>query len=287
MSRPGPAGLRKRPERPEPPRGACQARAEVTSTATRLCASEGLCDVPSVPVERDRACRGGLVRRHPWSRPDAARERKAREGSRRPSPVRSRRHGVAPRPARRRHHRQPGNRDRRSAAASADLSHRPALRDDSGPRRDGALGREQGQRVPAPRLRPRSRNRLRQLRRRHAGEPGDQRPRPGIFGPELPDPPDRQQPGLHQGALLRPERRLQRRRLSAGSSDRRSAKSGLPQRRDPARRRGLRRRDAPLRQRRPDLGRAAGRPHRRAVGSAKQLQQGQCGRAVQPRPSST
>ena len=74
--------------------------------------------------------------------------------------------------------------DREPADLAAGRSARVRARRDRHP----AQRRRQGQPVLPARLQPRPRHRLRDLRRRHAGQHADARARPGLHRPELPDP---------------------------------------------------------------------------------------------------
>ena len=77
--------------------------------------------------------------------------------------------------------------------------------------RHPALGRRQGQPVLPARLQPRPWHRLRGHGRRHAGQHAFARPRPGLRGPQLPDPRPGLGRALPQGSLLRRWRRLRAR----------------------------------------------------------------------------
>ena len=78
------------------------------------------------------------------------------------------------------------SRPRRSSAS--DHARRRSARDRAGPRRHAAQRRRQGEPVLPARLQPRPRHRLRDDRRRRAGQHADARARPGLHGPQLPDP---------------------------------------------------------------------------------------------------
>ena len=94
------------------------------------------------------------------------------------------------------------------------IESRPTLRPGRGARvrarrhRHAAQRRRQGQPVFPARLQPRPRHRLRDLRRRHAGQHADARPRPGLHRPQLADPRAGRSPSLPQGSVLRGRGRL-------------------------------------------------------------------------------
>ena len=95
-----------------------------------------------------------------------------------------------------------------------DLANQPLLRPgrdpgaDSRPDRHAAQRHPQGEPVFPARLQPRPRHRLRRLRRRHALQPADPRPRPGLSRPELGHPRTGRARRFPQGAVLRRGRRL-------------------------------------------------------------------------------
>ena len=92
-----------------------------------------------------------------------------------------------------------------------------------GRHRHAAQRRRQGEPVLPARLQPRPRHRLRDLRRRHAGQHADARPRPRLQRPELADPRARRPASLPQGPVLRRRRRLRLGRLGAHRPLRRPA----------------------------------------------------------------
>ena len=99
---------------------------------------------------------------------------------------------------------------RRKASSRAELlKSRPAHAARRGARvrarrhRHAALGRRQGQPVLPARLQPRPRHRLRDQRRRHAGQHAQPRPRPGLHRPQLPDARAGAAHRIPQGPVLR------------------------------------------------------------------------------------
>ncbi len=91
----------------------------------------------------------------------------------------------------------------------------------SRPGGEPASGRRQGHAVLDPRLRRRSRHRLRAVRRRRARQHAHARPRAGIRRHQLSDSGDRRPPAALQGPLLRRPRRLRHRRRAAHPDARR------------------------------------------------------------------
>ena len=82
---------------------------------------------------------------------------------------------------------QPGRDHRAAARRAAHHARRRSARDRAGRRHQPAQRRRQSQSVLPARLQSRSRHRLRDDGRRHAGQHADARARPWLFGSELPD----------------------------------------------------------------------------------------------------
>ena len=87
----------------------------------------------------------------------------------------------------------------------------------SGPGGGFSRRRRQGQPVLPARLQSRSRHRFRRLCRRHADQPADARPRPGLCRSQLADAGNGRQPRHPQGSVLRRCRRFCQRRLACSS----------------------------------------------------------------------
>ena len=88
---------------------------------------------------------------------------------------------------------------------------RRAARDRPRYGRHPALGGREGEPVFSARVQPRSRHRLRLLRRRRAGQSPQPRARAGLLGSQLPDPRAGRRDRLQEGAVLSRGRRLLRR----------------------------------------------------------------------------
>ena len=178
---------------------------------------------------------------------------------------------------------QPGRDHRAAARRAADHARGRGARDRARRRHQPAQRRGQGQSVLPARLQPRSRHRLRDDGRRHAGQHADARARARLLRSELPDPRAGQRRAVLEGPVLRRPGRLR---------DRRRGQHQLRQRARPA--------DRARRRRRPGLRpragggvaerRAAARcsaalevaAQRRSVGRARRLPEGQRRGALQP-----
>ena len=108
---------------------------------------------------------------------------------------------------------EPGCDHREAARRTAADARRRGAR--NRPRRDrhAAQRRGQGQPVLPARLQPRSRHRLRDDGRRHAGESADARAWTGLFRPQFPDSRARQRRAVFEGTVLRGAGRLRDRRI--------------------------------------------------------------------------
>ena len=115
-------------------------------------------------------------------------------------------------PRRRRAVGEPGRDHRAAARRAAAAARRRSARDGAGRDHHAAQRRGEGEPVFPARLQPRSRQRLRDDRRRHAGQHADPRAQPGLLRHQLHDPGARRRRAVLEGAVLRRPGRLRDRR---------------------------------------------------------------------------
>ena len=101
---------------------------------------------------------------------------------------------------------EPGRDHRAAARRAADHAGGRGARNRAGRDHQPAQRRGQSQPVLPARLQPRSRHRLRDDRRRHAGQHADARARPGLLGSQFPDPRARQRRAVSRRARTSPIR---------------------------------------------------------------------------------